>query len=131
MDIKRIDHIVLTVKDIDVTLDFYTGVLGMEAATITRKNSVRDMQVLKFGNQRMNLHEYGNERQPNAAQALPGSQDLCFVVDVSIDNVIARLEKLNIKIEFGPVIIPGAVGQMESVFIRDPDQNLIELAYYL
>lgn len=126
--IDRIDHIVLTVKDIEKTIDFYTRILKMELVAIKRKDAV--MHGLRFGQQLINLHVVGKERKPNAKNALPGSQDICFITETPISEVIQHLEKQQVEIVFGPVTVPGAIGQMESIYIRDPDGNLIEIAKY-
>ncbi|MDQ0861055.1 VOC family protein [Bacillus sp. V2I10] len=124
--IKQIDHLVLTVKDIEETIKFYTIFLGMKEETfgLGRK-------ALCFGFQKINLHEAGNEFEPKAKHPLPGSADLCFISDENIEKVITHLRKNNVMIEEGPVKRTGALGPILSVYIRDPDQNLIEISHYL
>ncbi|MEC1503684.1 VOC family protein [Bacillus sonorensis] len=124
--IKRLDHFVLTVKNLQETINFYTCVLGMEEETF---GSGR--KALRFGNQKINLHEAGNEFDPKAKHPLPGSADLCFISDETIDHIIGHLSKNNVSIEEGPVRRTGALGPIVSVYMRDPDQNLIEISQYL
>ncbi|EME74126.1 VOC family protein [Bacillus sonorensis] len=124
--IKRLDHFVLTVKNLQETINFYTCVLGMEEETF---GSGR--KALRFGNQKINLHEAGNEFDPKAKHPLPGSADLCFISDETIDHIIGHLRKNNVSIEEGPVRRTGALGPIVSVYMRDPDQNLIEISQYL
>jgi catechol 2,3-dioxygenase-like lactoylglutathione lyase family enzyme len=126
MKIARIDHLVLTVENIERTIAFYTGVLSMQAVTITRGENT--MQALKFGNQRINLHQRGSERKPNAKNSIPGSQDICLITEASMNDIIDQLKQKDVPIELGPIKVPGAVGEMESVFIRDPDGNLLEIS---
>ncbi len=125
MKINRLDHLVLTVKDINKTVDFYVNVLGME------KEIFKETRIaLKFGEQKINLHELGNEFEPKAANVKEGSADLCFISDTSLEEVISRLKSLNIKIEEGPIKRTGALGSINSIYIRDPDFNLIEISNY-
>lgn len=126
MQIASLDHLVLTVASIERTCQFYEHVLGM-----TRQVFGEDRRTaLVFGSQKINLHPAGNEFEPKAERATPGSGDLCFVVD-SVAAAQARLEEKGIDIIEGPVPRTGAVGQLLSVYCRDPDGNLIELAEYL
>ena len=125
MKIKQLDHLVLTVKDLEATIRFYETVLGME------KQSFGEGRIaLKFGEQKINLHEYGNEFEPKAHLAVPGSEDLCFITDQGIAEIIKQVQKAGIEIIEGPVKRTGANGPIESIYIRDPDLNLIELARY-
>lgn len=114
----------MTVQNLDKSIDFYTRILNMELI------SIKSMKALKFGPQRINLHVAGLERKPNAHKACVGSLDLCFIVDTPITTIIKNLTNQNITIEFGPVTVIGAQGEMESIFIRDPDKNLVELSFY-
>jgi len=125
MKISSIDHIVLTVKSLEVTIDFYKSVLGMEIE-IFGENRVG----LKFGNQRINLHKYGKEFKPKALFPLPGSEDLCFITKEKIDAAMAHVKKNGIDIIEGPVSRTGAAGKIISFYFRDPDGNLIEVANY-
>jgi catechol 2,3-dioxygenase-like lactoylglutathione lyase family enzyme len=126
MKVNRLDHLVLTVADVDATVDFYHRVLGMEAVTF--KGGRR---ALAFGTSKLNLHQAGHEFEPKAAHPTPGSADLCFVVDDPIDQVRADLVAYGVEIEEGPVERTGATGPILSVYFRDPDQNLIEVSNYL
>ena len=123
--INRLDHLVLTVKDIDKTVDFYTKVLGME------KEIFKGTRVaLKFGNQKINLHQLGNEFEPKAFNVKDGSADLCFIIDTPLIESKNYIESLNIVIEEGIVSRTGANGEIDSIYLRDPDLNLIELSNY-
>ena len=123
--VDRIDHLVLTVADIDMTVAFYERVLGMKTVTFAGGR-----RALAFGRQKINLHAAGREFAPKAARPTPGSADLCFVVDGPIDAVMAHLESQSVAIEEGPVARTGALGPITSVYFRDPDGNLIEASVY-
>ncbi|WP_415884578.1 VOC family protein [Neptuniibacter sp. QD72_48] len=125
MKIERLDHLVLTVKDIDVAVEFYTAVLGMEKVVFKGGRIA-----LAFGNQKINLHELGNEFEPKADYVQSGSADLCFIVEQPIEEVIQHLLDHNVTLLEGPVNRTGAVGNIISVYLRDPDGNLIELSNY-
>ena len=120
MKVRRLDHLVLTVADIDASVDFYTRVLGMTAVTFRGGRTA-----LVFGSSKINLHQAGREFSPKALRPTPGSADLCFIVDDPIDDVVRQLGPL---IEEGPVERTGATGPLLSVYLRDPDHNLIELS---
>ena len=124
MEIKRIDHLVLTVRDIPATCDFYSRVLGMQVV------SFGDRKALQFGGQKINLHERGKEFEPKALRPTPGSGDLCFITEVPLPQVVDQIRSCGIQIIEGPVRRTGAVGPMESIYIRDPDGNLIEVSNY-
>ena len=126
MRVDRIDHLVLTVEDLDRTIAFYVGVLGM---TVTTFQS--DRKALAFGTSKINLHQRGREYEPKALAPTPGSADLCLIVDEPLDVVVAELTAAGIAIEDGPVERTGARGPIVSVYLRDPDANLIELSNYL
>lgn len=126
MKISHLDHLVLTVSNIESTCHFYQTVLGFEVITFKG-----DRKALKFGNQKINLHQQGNEFEPKALQPTPGSADLCFISDTPISEVVAHLNQLNIQIEEGPIERSGAMHPILSVYIRDPDQNLIEISNIL
>jgi catechol 2,3-dioxygenase-like lactoylglutathione lyase family enzyme len=126
MRINRLDHLVLTVENLDATVDFYTRVLGMEELTFNG-----DRRALRFGDCKINLHQRGREFEPKAQRPTPGSADLCLVVENSIDAVAAELANLGVPIVEGPVRRTGASGPIISVYVRDPDDNLIELSNYL
>jgi len=126
MKIKNIDHLVLTVRDIDQTLGFYVNVLGMD------KQSFGDGRVaLLFGEQKINLHEYGNEFEPKAHLPVPGSADLCFITDTPLAQAMQQIIDRGVEIIDGPVKRTGANGPIESIYFRDPDLNLIEVSNYL
>lgn len=124
MTIKGLDHLVLTVADIEATCDFYVQVLGM-----TRETFAGGRTALKFGTQKINLHEAGKEFEPKARQAIPGSGDLCFVVD-DVRAAQKNLDDLSIEIVDRLIARTGAVGPILSVYCRDPDGNLVELSEY-
>ena len=126
MRIDRIDHLVLTVDDVARSIAFYVDVLGMTETTFGR-----DRKALMFGSSKINLHQRGREFEPKAATPTPGSADLCLIVDDSLEVVVAELAAIGIAIEEGPVERTGARGPITSVYIRDPDGNLIELSNYL
>jgi catechol 2,3-dioxygenase-like lactoylglutathione lyase family enzyme len=123
--IEQIDHVVITVVNLNATIDFYTEVLGMEVVSFDGRKALR------FGEQKINLHQRGHEFSPKAAHPTPGSADLCFITLDSLEEVIEYLAALRIHIEEGPVERTGAVGKLRSVYIRDPDHNLIEISNYL
>lgn len=124
--IDRIDHLVLTVRDIDVSIAFYTRVLGMQAKTFGDGRIA-----LHFGRQKINLHQYGREFEPKARHPRPGSADLCLVTTTPIDELCAHLEHCAVDLVDGPVERTGALGPIQSIYCRDPDGNLIELAHYV
>ena len=123
MKIESIDHIVFTVSDISRTCRFYTQILGMEEVTF-----LNSRKALIFGNQKINLHLKGHEFDPKAKRPTPGSADICFIVETSLREVINRMTKYGIPIDEGPVDRTGAQGALTSIYIRDPDGNLIELS---
>jgi len=120
---KSLDHLVLTVQDIEKTVEFYCGALGMEKVSFGEGRLA-----LKFGNQKINLHQAGKEFKPKAKSPTPGSADLCFLMDAPMEEVINQLEKWGVDIEQGPIERTGATGLIISVYVRDPDGNLIELS---
>jgi catechol 2,3-dioxygenase-like lactoylglutathione lyase family enzyme len=126
--IDRIDHIVLTTRDKAACIRFYTEVLGMKLVSF--RTPTEERLALSFGKQKINLHEWGKEFEPKAHVAVPGSQDLCFISSVSLEEVQTRLHKFNLKILQGPVDKTGATGAIRSVYVRDPDLNLIEISVY-
>ncbi len=123
MKIESLDHLVLTVKDIDITLSFYSTVLGMNAVTFGGGR-----KALSFGVQKINLHQYGKEFEPKANQPSPGSADLCFLTSVPLTEIVSHLAACGVPVIEGPVQRTGATGPILSVYIRDPDMNLIEVA---
>ena len=125
MRIERLDHLVLTVRDIAATCAFYTRVLGMEEVTFGEGR-----KALTFGRHKFNLHEAGREFQPKAQRPTPGSADLCLIAEGRLENVVAHLRACDVPILEGPVRRTGALGAIMSVYFRDPDQNLIEVSTY-
>lgn len=125
MKIDNIDHVVLTVKDIAATCDFYAKVLGMEIVTFGNSR-----KALAFGSQKINLQQVGRESTLIADKPIPGSADLCFVTSVSLADVLAHLKSCRVNLIAGPVKRDGARGTMMSVYFRDPDMNLIEVSNY-
>ena len=121
MRINNLDHLVLTVQSLDKTIAFYK-ILGMEEINF------KGRKALTFGSQKINLHQLGQEFEPKAQTPTPGSADLCFIVDTPLDEVIQELQNHGIKIIEGPVERTGAVSALTSLYIRDPDNNLIELS---
>ena len=121
--IERIDHIVLTTRDREGCIRFYTEVLGM-----TLEKFAGDRLALKFGSQKINLHEWGKEFTPRAHVAAPGSLDLCFIAAVPLEQVMQKLKTAGIPILEGPVMKTGAVSKLRSVYVRDPDLNLVEIS---
>lgn len=128
MNIKSIDHIVLTVKDVDVTAAFYESLLGLVVERFGGAPSVR--VALKFGRQKINLHEQGHEFEPKANQPVPGSADLCFITEDTLEQAMAHVKNKGVEILEGPVTRTGACGEITSFYFRDPDENLIEVAVY-
>lgn len=126
MQINHLDHLVLTVADIDRTCDFYARVLGMTVLTFGQGR-----KALGFGSQKINLHQAGQEFEPKAHRATPGSADLCFIATTALEAVISHLKDCGISVEEGPVERTGALGTIKSVYIRDPDLNLIEISNYI
>ena len=123
MQVNHLVHLVLTVKDVEKSCLFYSSVLGMRVITFGTGR-----KALIFGEQKINLHEYGKEFEPKAASPTPGSADLCFITTTPLEEVIAHLTAANVAIIEGPVMRTGARGEIMSVYFRDPDGNLIEVA---
>ncbi len=123
--IERLDHLVLTVADIDITVAFYARVLGMQ-----RENFGAGRVALRFGEQKINLHRVGRELEPKAARPTPGSGDLCFIVDGPFEAALDHVRAQGVEILEGPVVRTGATGPITSFYFRDPDENLVEVATY-
>jgi len=121
------DHLVLTVADLGATVAFYRDVLGMEAV-VFRGADGSDRHALRFGAQKINLHVAGAEFSPRAARATPGSADLCFLSDTPLGRWQAHLAGLGVPVEDGPVPRSGAKGAIVSLYLRDPDGNLLEIS---
>jgi catechol 2,3-dioxygenase-like lactoylglutathione lyase family enzyme len=124
--IDHIDHVVLTTRDLAACLRFYAEVLGMKLEKFQTPTETR--LALKFGNQKINVHEWGREFTPRAHVAAPGTLDLCFIASTSLEDVIQKLKKNNIEILDGPVLKTGATSKIRSVYVRDPDLNLVEIS---
>ena len=125
MQIERLDHLVLTVADVDATIAFYTQALGMAAVTFAGGR-----RALQFGSQKINLHPAAQPIIPHARQPTSGSADLCFIATTPLSEVIDHLARQGVAIELGPVPRTGAMGLITSVYVRDPDGNLIEVSHY-
>lgn len=121
--IDHLDHLVLTTADEAACLRFYVDGLGMALESFGEGR-----KALRFGMQKINLHAKGHEFEPKANTPLPGALDLCFIASVSLEEVIARLESKGIPIIEGPVMRTGATSRIRSVYVRDPDLNLIEIS---
>ncbi len=126
MKIDSLDHVVLTVVDIDISAHFYAKVLGMDIITFAGNR-----KALSFGNQKINLHQHTKEFEPKAQYPTPGSADLCFITSVSIAEVVDHLGTCQVPVIEGPVQRTGATGPILSVYFRDPDHNLIEVSNLL
>ena len=124
--IDHIDHVVLTTRDLSSCLRFYSEILGMKLEKFQTPTEIRI--ALKFGNQKINVHEWGKEFSPRAHVAAPGTLDLCFIASTSLEDVIEKLKKNNIAILEGPVMKTGATSKIRSVYVRDPDLNLVEIS---
>ncbi|MGL4636111.1 MAG: VOC family protein [Beijerinckiaceae bacterium] len=125
MNIDRIDHIVLTVSDIDATRHFYCDVLGMEFVTFAGNR-----HALAFGQQKINLHVSGKEFEPKAERPMPGSGDICLISNQSLDSWMTHLAKAGVPVELPPSPRTGATGPIMSIYLRDPDGNLVEISNY-
>ncbi|MBX3591095.1 MAG: VOC family protein [Burkholderiaceae bacterium] len=121
--IDHIDHIVVTTADEAACIRFYTEVMGMKLETFGAGR-----KAFSFGSQKINLHVKGREYEPKAHLPVPGALDLCFIAGVPLDQVIARLQALGVSIIEGPVMRTGATSQLRSIYLRDPDLNLIEIS---
>jgi catechol 2,3-dioxygenase-like lactoylglutathione lyase family enzyme len=126
--IDHLDHLVLTTAHEADCIRFYTEVLGMRLETFTGGTPPVERKAFIFGQQKINLHLKGHEFEPKAHAPVPGALDLCFIASVPLDTVIARLEAAGVTIIEGPVMRTGAVGDIRSVYVRDPDLNLIEVS---
>jgi len=126
MNIDRLDHLVLTVQNVAATCDFYSKVMGMEVITFGEGR-----RALQFGQQKINLHQQGEEFEPKAAKPAAGSADLCFITQMPLSKVTRHLAECGVSVEEGPVFRTGAIGKIESVYFRDPDLNLLEVSNYV
>jgi catechol 2,3-dioxygenase-like lactoylglutathione lyase family enzyme len=126
--INHLDHLVLTTAKEVECIDFYTRVMGMKLGSFIGGTPPVERKAFKFGNQKINLHIKGKEFEPKADIPTPGSLDLCFIADRPLEKVIEKLKAENWPIIEGPVIRTGATQKINSVYVRDPDQNLIEIS---
>ena len=126
--IDHVDHIVLTTRDREACIRFYSDVLGMKLEKF--RTPTEERLALKFGSQKINLHEWGKEFTPRAHVAVPGSLDLCFIASVPLQEVVEKLKQHGVPILQGPVAKTGAQGPIRSVYVRDPDLNLVEISVY-
>jgi catechol 2,3-dioxygenase-like lactoylglutathione lyase family enzyme len=124
--IDHIDHIVLTTRDKQACIRFYTEVLGMQMSAF--RTPTEERFAFKFGSQKINVHEWGKEFTPRAHVAAPGTLDLCFIASMPLEEVIEKLTSSKIQILEGPVAKTGATGPIRSVYVRDPDLNLVEIS---
>lgn len=127
ISVISLDHLVLTVTDLNATVAFYTDILGMTAETFTATDGTH-RTALKFGSQKINLHVTRLEFEPKAQTPTPGSADLCFLTDIPLSEWQLHLSTLNITIDNGPIKRTGATGPILSIYIRDPDGNLVEIS---
>jgi catechol 2,3-dioxygenase-like lactoylglutathione lyase family enzyme len=125
VEVERLDHLVLTVRDVRATCDFYTQVLGMRQETFGEGRTA-----LHFGNQKINVHQAGGTGGLVAGAPTVGAGDLCFITSSPADAVVAHLRACGVAVEAGPVQRAGALGPMDSVYFRDPDGNLVEVSHY-
>ena len=123
-----IDHVVITVFDINKSVHFYSNILGMELQEFLSSTDNTKRKSLKFGRQKINLHEASKPFKPHANIPLPGTMDICFISEINVNDWIRIFDNFDIKIEDGPVKKTGANGPIRSIYIRDPDKNLIEIS---
>ena len=123
MQIDHLDHLVLTVRDMERTCEFYARILGMQVITFAEGR-----KALRFGKQKINLHQQGKEIDPKAQSPTPGSADLCFLTSLPLEEVITHLQSQNVSVLLGPVERTGATTSLVSIYFRDPDGNLLEVS---
>lgn len=126
--IDHLDHLVLTTSRESECIDFYTRVMGMKLESFVGGTPPMARRAFKFGNQKINLHVQGREFEPKAHLPVPGALDLCFIASIALDQVIQKLSAANWPILEGPVMRTGATQKIRSVYVRDPDLNLIEIS---
>lgn len=126
--IDHLDHLVLTTARCEACVDFYTRVLGMQLESFIGGTPPVERQAFKFGHQKINLHVQGREFEPKAHLPVPGALDLCFIASIPLEQVIERLRAAGWPIVEGPVMRTGATQRIRSVYVRDPDFNLIEIS---
>lgn len=124
--ITHLDHLVLTTVNLEKCLDFYSRVLKMQVITFGDHR-----YALQFGEQKINIHQYGKEFEPKAHLPVPGALDLCFITNEPLDRVVAHIKSEGIVILEGPINRTGAIGPISSIYLRDPDLNLIEISQYI
>ncbi|KAJ6127349.1 glyoxalase domain-containing protein 5 [Penicillium sp. IBT 18751x] len=132
--VKSLDHLVLTVRSIPATVNFYTTHLGMRHEVFASPaDPAMQRHALIFGGQKINLHQSGKEFEPKAHNVMPGSGDLCFLTDTNVDKVLQAFQEAKIEVLEGAKIVDrtGAVGKLRSVYVRDPDGNLVEISNYV
>jgi len=127
--IDRLDHLVLTVRALSRTIDFYTRVLGMTEQTF-QGSAGPPRKALRFGRQKLNLHEAGREFEPKAQAPAPGTADLCFITETPLTEVMAHVQASGVPLLLPPSTRTGALGPIQSIYLRDPDGNLIEVSNY-
>ncbi len=126
LKVERLDHLVLTVKNIEETCKFYKSILGMEIISFGENR-----KALKFGNQKINLHQIGKEFEPKADKPTSGSADLCFITENNLEDFLLHLKNKKVEVIEGICERTGAIGEIESIYFRDPDLNLIEISKYV
>ena len=131
MKVEKIDHVVITVKDLNKTIDFYTNALGMKLEKFSSLYNNQIRYAVSFGSQKINIHEEIKPIKPNALNPSSGSMDICFISKNKINDWVNHLVKKGINIEIGPEKKTGALGPILSIYIRDPDFNLIEISNQL
>ena len=124
----NIDHVVIIVSDINKSIDFYSNILGMQLQEFLSSPDNVKRKSVKFGKQKINLHEVSKPFKPDANNPIPGTMDICFLSEINIDDWIKIFNKFYVKIEDGPVQKTGANGPIRSIYVRDPDKNLIEIS---
>lgn len=128
--IDRLDHLVLTTSHESACIDFYTRVLGMRLESFVGGTPPVERKAFRYGKQKINLHVKGHEFEPKAHTPVPGALDLCFIASMPLDDAIASLRDKGVPIVEGPVQRTGATGKIRSIYVRDPDLNLIEISEY-
>ena len=126
--ITAIDHIVITAQDMDKTIHFYCDILGMTLQRFSPPDGSADRVAVSFGQQKINLHDAASPYIPHARHPVAGAVDICFLSDVTVENWCKRFEDFSVSIENGPVSKTGATGPLWSIYVRDPDGNLIEIS---
>ena len=132
MKLEKIDHVVITVKNLNKTIDFYTNILGMKLEQFSSSlDNNQSRYAVNFGSQKINIHEEIKPIKPNALNPSSGSMDICFISKNKINDWVHHLVKKGINVEIGPERKTGALGPILSIYVRDPDFNLIEISNQL